>query len=102
MARSLGVPHSIPSQQVSGRQLHSAPAHYCHSLAVQKLLSKDDSFAKCFAERRSIKVSSFTNAKLCPVWYYKLYIPTDNMDEIMMNAGLVNQFFKVIFVFFQP
>ena len=55
-------------------------------LAIQKVLSKEDSFVKCRAEGRSIKVNSFTNAKLCPVWYYKLYIPTDNMDEIMMNA----------------
>ena len=57
-------------------------------------LNSEDSIQKCFKERRALKVSSFTNAKLCPEWYYKLFIPTDTLDEVKMNTACAEESFQ--------
>ena len=65
-------------------------------------LNSEDSIQKCFKERRALKVSSFTNAKLCPEWYYKLFIPTDTLDEVKMNTACAEESFQFhrVFSFF--
>ena len=60
-------------------------------------LNSEDSIQKCFKERRALKVSSFTNAKLCPEWYYKLFIPTDTLDEVKMNTACAEESFQFCF-----
>ena len=61
-------------------------------------LNSEDSIQKCFKERRALKVSSFTNAKLCPEWYYKLFIPTDTLDEVKMNTACAEEGFQLIYI----
>ena len=64
-------------------------------------LNSEDSIQKCFKERRALKVSSFTNAKLCPEWYYKLFIPTDTLDEVKMNTACAEEGFQLIHPIFR-
>ena len=59
-------------------------------------LNSEDSIQKCFKERRALKVSFFTNAKLCPEWYYKLFIPTDTLDEVKMNTACAEEGFQLL------
>ena len=60
-----------------------------------------NSIQKCFKERRALKVSSFTNAKLCPEWYYKLFIPTDTLDEVKMNTACAEERFQLFYYIYE-
>ena len=72
-------------------------ARFHDMILLFRPLNSEDSIQKCFKERRALKVSSFTNAKLCPEWYYKLFIPTDTLDEVKMNTACAEEGFQLFY-----
>lgn len=56
-------------------------------LTIQKPLGNDDSFQRAFDEGRTLKPASFTNMKVAPEWYYRLFIPCDAFDEVIMTPA---------------
>ncbi|CAG5109456.1 Oidioi.mRNA.OKI2018_I69.chr2.g3989.t1.cds [Oikopleura dioica] len=65
-------------------------------LCPGKAVTAQTSIEQILREKRGLKPSSFTNSKIIPEWYHRLFLPSDEFREVMISPQTARHLLEIL------